>query len=336
MVKVYAINSYGESPFSSYGEGGMILAKPDAPVNLKTDKTVNTDSQLSISWQEGLSNGGDAVTQYTVYCDQGRNAWVSVAQTGRILYYVTDFAVVAGKTYKFKVTATNFVGTSDFSEVIAVLAATVPDKPINLQFLPNDSNAYQVALKWESGAYDGGSPLLSYTILYSEGLSQMTVYMEDPEYWDDLYGTMQFIATGLTPGKSYRFAVQARNAIGLSKQSEILSVLAAQEPDAPTGLQNWASTTSGNTVGLQWASPSFDGGSAVIDFVVWAKSSSGDWKITQESVTTTNTVVYGLNQGEVYNFKVQARNALGTSSFSEPVAILTASIPDTPESPRTA
>lgn len=46
------------------------------------------------------------------------------------------------------------------------------------------------------------------------------------------------IVTGLTPGVTYSFLVQARNIVGLSANSAAVVELAAQVPDQPTQLQD--------------------------------------------------------------------------------------------------
>ena len=76
--------------------------------------------------------------------------------------------LTAGVTYKFKVTARNSVGVSPDSEVLEVLAAKLPDAPVNLVNLPEVTNAFQVGLSWEEGAYNGGSPVIDYTVSYVE------------------------------------------------------------------------------------------------------------------------------------------------------------------------
>lgn len=42
--------------------------------------------------------------------------------------------------------------------------------------------------------------------------------------------------------------------------------MTAQIPDAPINLSNVAEVTDATTIGLQWESPLFDGGSNVIDY----------------------------------------------------------------------
>ena len=50
--------------------------------------------------------------------------------------------LVAGTTYKFKVTSRNLVGSSEFSSVLEVLAAKLPDAPTNLANDPLVTTAY--------------------------------------------------------------------------------------------------------------------------------------------------------------------------------------------------
>jgi hypothetical protein len=50
--------------------------------------------------------------------------------------------------------------------------------------------------------------------------------------------TQSTIVTGLTPGVSYNFIIQSRNIINFSANSDSVTILAAQIPDAPTGLLN--------------------------------------------------------------------------------------------------
>ena len=46
--------------------------------------------------------------------------------------------------------------------------------------------------------------------------------------------TTSYTQTGLTPGNTYVFKVQASNSVGLSVSSSAFSIIAATVPDAPT------------------------------------------------------------------------------------------------------
>jgi hypothetical protein len=45
--------------------------------------------------------------------------------------------------------------------------------------------------------------------------------------------TLPYLAVSLTPGTTYSFQVQSRNAFGYSPFSESVEILAAQPPDRP-------------------------------------------------------------------------------------------------------
>ena len=135
---------------------------PDAPVSLTNDPTVTTDTQIRFTWSDGASNGGNAVIDYAVYYDQGSDSFVLLDGAVTDQFYLTTVTLTAGTTYKFKVTARNEVGSSLDSEVVEILAAKLPDAPINLVNVPLVTTAYQVGLSWEEGAYNGGSPVIDY------------------------------------------------------------------------------------------------------------------------------------------------------------------------------
>lgn len=50
--------------------------------------------------------------------------------------------------------------------------------------------------------------------------------------------TRTYTALNLTPGLTYKFKVQSRNAVGLSDFAPEVSILAAKVPDAPKNLAN--------------------------------------------------------------------------------------------------
>jgi len=57
----------------------MIQEVPDAPINLSNDPTTTTDTLIRFTFSEGASNGGTAVTSFTIFYDQGNNSFVQLA-----------------------------------------------------------------------------------------------------------------------------------------------------------------------------------------------------------------------------------------------------------------
>ena len=160
QVKIMAVNAYGNSFLSTAGNGALIQLVPDAPV-LSNDPLVTSDTVIRLNWSV-VSDGGTTVIDYAVYYNQGTNNFVLLKNDVTTQYYQTDFVLVAGQTYKFKVSARNSVGTSLDSLELSILAAKRPDAPINLANVPEVTTAYQVGLSWQDGAYNGASPVIDY------------------------------------------------------------------------------------------------------------------------------------------------------------------------------
>lgn len=97
---------------------------PDAPVNLVNPGLWLTNAdQITFSWEDGESDGEAAITDYRIYYDQTTNTWIELVASHTGQSYTTDFELIEGHTYSFKVQAQNSVGYGDFSDPIAIKAA---------------------------------------------------------------------------------------------------------------------------------------------------------------------------------------------------------------------
>jgi hypothetical protein len=70
---------------------------------------------------------------------------------------------------------------------------------------------------------------------------------------------------------------------------------------------------------LSWLAPIFNGGSPVIDYQISSDLASGNNFVVIATGVTTS-----LTEGSTYQFKVEARNVYGLSTFSNTVSILAA------------
>lgn len=165
-VKVVSINVYGESVQSSAENGAVIQLVPDAPINLTNDASTTIDTLIRFTWQDGVSDGGNSIIDYTVYYDQGSDNYILLEAGVTTLFYQTSVVLTPGTTYAFKVFARNAVGSGDLSLPVSILAAKEPDAPLNLQNNPAVTTAYQVGLTWQEGAYNGGSAVVDYELSY--------------------------------------------------------------------------------------------------------------------------------------------------------------------------
>jgi hypothetical protein len=114
------------------------------------------------------------------------------------------------------------VGYSAYSSTIDVLAAQIPDVPTSLANVASNTFANQISLEWVAPVFEGGSPVLDYTIWYDNASNGAT--------FTELvsgFTTLDHTATGLTQGSTYKFRVNARNAYGYSADSNTVTILAA-------------------------------------------------------------------------------------------------------------
>lgn len=80
--------------------------------------------------------------------------------------------MIPGTTYQFKVKARNIYGYGEFSAIVSILTAQIPDQPIALANVPLVTTAYQIGLSWSAPVFNGGSPLIDYSIWYDNALDQ--------------------------------------------------------------------------------------------------------------------------------------------------------------------
>ena len=190
----------------------------------------------------------------------------------------------------------------------------VPGTPGTATAAPGDGSATITI----SAPSSGGTPS-SYTVTASNGSSCTVV---SP-------GTSCTIAP-LTNGTAYTFTTTATNSAGTSSSSSAASnsVTPAGVPSAPTGVTG---TGTGGSATVTWSIPSSDGGSALTDYVIeYSVVSSGTWTTFADGTSTaTSTTITGLSAGSSYQFRVTAKNIIGSSiaSFSSPTV---ATLPTAP------
>jgi hypothetical protein len=139
---------------------------------------------------------------------------------------IAPFNLPWGSSIYATITAANIVGDSLASEPgNGAIILTNPDAPLNLANDPAITTANQIAITWNEGTNDGGSPVVDYTISYKEQNS-IDGYEEDTGVPSSPY-----TITGLTQGITYQVKIQGRNEYGLSDFSDEITVLVAQIPD---------------------------------------------------------------------------------------------------------
>lgn len=136
--------------------------------------------------------------------------------------------LTADTVYAFRIQARNAVGYSADSDPVSIRAAAIPDTPTNPT---NTLNGIAVDFSWDS-IYDGGSPILSYTISIRESNEfKWTTELVNCDGSDPLIlssrtcsipaTTLRSAPFNLAWGDSVYFKVTATNLVGTSGESRL-------------------------------------------------------------------------------------------------------------------
>jgi hypothetical protein len=209
---VVARNRAGNSPASAASASVTpTTTVPDAPTGVSG--TVANASSV-ISWTAPGSNGGSAITGYTVTSSPAVTAPASCTNTTNLSCEFTG--LTNGTTYTFSVVARNILGDSAASTASAsVTAAIPPDAPTSVSGTVADAAS---VISWTAPGSNGGSVITNYTATSTPGSFTCTTT------------TTSCNVTGLTNGTAYTFKVRATNAAGNSADS---TASASVTPVAP-------------------------------------------------------------------------------------------------------
>src|ERR1022692_825940 len=194
-------------------------------------------------------------------------------------------------------------GVSRVDEMTVTPAtASVPSGPTNLTVTPGNDSA---TLTWKGSTSGNPTSYSIYRGTISDGEAVTPVGTVSGT-------TTTFTDTGLSNGKTYFYNVAANNSVGVSPDSNEVSVIPAASatvPPAPAGL---AATAGNGSVGLTWAASA-----GVTSYIVYRGTAPGAEGTTPIGTTTstsfTNT---GLTNGTAYYYKVTASNSAGVSPSS--------------------
>ncbi len=256
-----------------------VVAVPSAPENLAV---IALSETLELAWDEPVSDGGAAITGYTVTITPDEGA-VTVNGAGATVNALTN-----GVTYTATVVATNSAG--DSPEAIGIgTPATVPSVPQNLTVT---SLSETLELAWDEPLSDGGAAITGYTVMITPNEGAVTVN-----------GTTATV-NALTNGVTYTATVVATNSVGHSPEA-IGTGTPTTVPSAP---QNLTVASPPETIELAWDAPVSDGGAAITGYTVIITPDEG--VVTVNGTTATIT---GLTNGDPYIVTVVASNTDGGS-----------------------
>ena len=87
--------------------------------------------------------------------------------------------------------------------------------------VPIVTTAYQIGLSWAAPQFNGGSPLIDYSIWYDNASGSNFTQLASE------LTSLSYTAFSMTPGSTYKFKVKVRNLYGFSAFSSVVRILAA-------------------------------------------------------------------------------------------------------------
>jgi hypothetical protein len=253
-----------------------------------------------------LSNGGTAITSYTVTSSPGA---ITHTINGPAVSSYVFTGLTNGTAYTFTVYATNSKGNSALSAAsAAVTPAAAASAPTALVATHGDASA---SIAFTAGATGGGT--ISNYKYSTNGGSSFTAF-------SPAQTTSPVSITGLTNGTTYSVALRAVTQVGDGAASSTVSVTPSTVPGAPTAV----SGTRGNgQVTVAWSAPASDGGDAISSYTVKYSTDDTTYTAFGSTFSASPGVVTGLTNGTAYTFKVFATNTNGNSADSTASAAVT-------------
>ena len=205
---------------------------------------------------------------------------------------------------------------------VELTIAALPDKPTGLSTSPSHD---RVDLSWTD---PGDSSITSYQVLRGPDADNLAVLNDDTGN-----SSLSYTDSTVTAETTYAYAIKARNADGLSPQSDPVSVTTPAAPLAPPAKPAGLSASpSHDNVVLSWTDPS---DSTVTSYqilrgpdrdnlaVLTEDTGSSDLSYTDSTVAAETT----------YAYAIKARNADGLGPQSDAVSVTTPAAPALPAKP---
>ncbi len=305
---VIATNAIGKSPAGSSASFKMPKA-PGAPKNVSATSAGATSA--AISWNVPESDGGLAITSYTVTSDPGRKTCTATAPA--LTCTVSGLLTKTG--YTFSVKATNSVGTGEGSSASNLVGtATAPGAPNSVMAT---AGAGKATIAWTAPTSDGGATITSYTAKATPGNKTCTATA--PALTCDI--------NNLSTNGVYTFTVTATNPAGTGPASSATtSTTILDSPTAPLS-PRLVGSQFGAALGqltASWSAPTRNGGSTITSYT--ATLNPGGFTCTVFAPTTSCVFNGGNNNGlqyaTTYTLSVVANTAIATG----PAATTTGSL----------
>ena len=290
-------------------------AAPTAPTNVTGVYASPNPGGILVSWTASSSY---VTPTYIIVASPGditKTLLPGTIPETSIEFNVSVDGIIIGTDYTFVVTAENDIGTSPPSDPSPpIKAATYADPPSGVSAI--DGQDGQTTVSWTASAYDGESPVISYTV-FSYSQDDPTVYV-DVAYPP----SSSIVLSGLINGFQYVFYVSVTNGFGENPTAggPSAEITPLGPPTQPLNVVTYAGDGNAN---VTWDAPLSDGGASIYAYIVTSSPSVFSDILVPPFPQFLSLIANGLTNGIPYTFTVIASNSKGNSAASAPSAAVT-------------
>ena len=157
---------------------------------------------MHFNWEQPLSDGACEITHYTLWIDDGANGAFTQQDSEYFAgkHYLREYTATfnaedSGKTFRFKLEATNEIG-SVFSAIQSQLLAQTPNPPSEAPVSDASvTSGDRIRVTWIGVSDTGSSPILSYSLEIDDGTGADFMPVVG---WAQDYLLQYFTITGLS------------------------------------------------------------------------------------------------------------------------------------------
>ena len=311
----YQAYAYNGLDWSGYSNQVVVpLIAPPAPQGLSA--AVVSATRVDLGWQDTPNESSYKVERQ----NPGSTSWASVSGCSALGTNVITCSdtngLASGNTYKYRVTATNPVGSTISASVDAPVA-----KPANPSNLGGEvTGLTQVTLRWvDNSATETGFKIERASGATGTSFSQIGTTGAN---------VATYVDNGRTAGSGYNYRVRAYNGVDNSDYSNTYGPTVGP-PTAP--VLSWAKMGPNLSVDLEWTDPNIQETGYIISRQI-GSGSFGDLPILAKNTKTFRDP--NLTAGSTYTYRVRARNGAGDSAnsgtISVPMVAPNAPVPERP------
>ena len=351
-VRVSFIDDAGnEESLTSEPTAAVTAVRPTEPLNLTVSR--GNSQELDAAWQAPASDGGSAITGYTVQWKEAADSWDTPDDVSEETVAGTAHAITGLDNegeYDVRVRAVNAIGDGPWSNTVTAALLTVPGAPaiesLTLDPRPPEEigppSYAELTIAWSAPADNGGSAITSYDMRlfpreYPRGATQGPA--REWVVWEDIWdsGALEETLAGGQKGVEYEFQIRAVNDAGEGPWSAGARKTWASAPyrielDTYDGDEEISVSQSRR---LQYVGTSVTGYDVRYIRANAPDKSDANWTLIENLEPdpfwqTFGYTVTGLPNGKWYLWQGRAVNAVGTGQWSETVRERAAGTPSPP------